>query len=551
MYYRRTAPVAPPIFASPHSAKNPHPSAGPGAYCTAYPGYRLLECVSKTSARSDRWKGDGCHGSLERRHPLPEPRPLAARGIPSREESTVVGGGRQWWPVRRLASLDLLRLRSMARLVALLLSSVHVATAHVAMQYTAGQPGPIRGATSATGNARRHVSGACGLGNPAFGANGEGTLQDGATVTLTQTYAAGHTGNAQKFRMAFACGTTTANALANSGAALTAAANQCTATKAGAAAEYEDTGNIGVNAANGPADNPYTVTCTMPSQALAAGQTQQCTIALVAEGGHGPWGDCVDVNLVSAAAALPPAPPPAPLVLNTGDYGFAASRAIDTSAASFTCCPLSSGSLIVPQYALGASSFNARISNALATGCRDNPSITAPTTSTHDVNGPMLFSLVAGDKYEASMPRGGMMAGQAFTFTIEAGQLLFENTEDTEQPIICDGTSAIGLDSGDGVGQGAGGDGGGSGGVVAVVVILIVIAVLAAAYNHYRKPQSVPPEMAAGKFQGVPPPPPPPPAGFALPPGWSEQLDPASGNPYYHNAATGVTTWTKPTGNVV
>ncbi|CAE7345854.1 cspA [Symbiodinium natans] len=31
-----------------------------------------------------------------------------------------------------------------------------------------------------------------------------------------------------------------------------------------------------------------------------------------------------------------------------------------------------------------------------------------------------------------------------------------------------------------------------------------------------------------------------------LPPGWAEHIDPNTGNPYYHNTATGEVTWTKP-----
>mmetsp|Transcript_8767 Transcript_8767/g.19452 ORF Transcript_8767/g.19452 Transcript_8767/m.19452 type:complete len:317 (-) Transcript_8767:47-997(-) len=34
----------------------------------------------------------------------------------------------------------------------------------------------------------------------------------------------------------------------------------------------------------------------------------------------------------------------------------------------------------------------------------------------------------------------------------------------------------------------------------------------------------------------------------ALPPGWAEHLDPASGKPYFHNTSTGVTTWERPAG---
>ena len=393
------------------------------------------------------------------------------------------------------------------RMIAVSALLMEFTLAHVSMTFIDGQAGPIRGANSPTGNARRHVSGACGSGNPSFGANGVGTLQDGATIKLRQTYAAGHTGANQKFRMSFLCGaegTLTANALANAENALTAAEHSCTATKNGAPSAYEDTGTIGVNAAQGPADNPYEIECTLPTQGLSAGETQSCTVAVISGGpggGHGAWGDCVDVNLLSAAAPAPPAPPPAPLVVNTGSYGFSAQRAIDTSAPTFTCCALNRGALVIPDYAMGAATFTARMSNALAEGCRATAAITAPTTSTHDIDTDLIFQLVSGDKYTATIPKTGDMAGQEFLFTVESGQLLFENLESEEQPIICDGTSALGLPDGAGVTHSGGGDGGLSGGTIAALTLMFLILVAGCVCWYYKKKQRQkplpPPEYGA------------------------------------------------------
>ena len=107
------------------------------------------------------------------------------------------------------------------------------------------------------------------------------------------------------------------------------------------------------------------VTCLMPSQALAVGETADCTVSVL-DGRD--WGGCVDVQMVSAAAILPPSPPPAPLVSNTGPYKMTKNTVTDTSAASFTCCALEA-EMVVPTYEMGlAASFTATLSGK-ANGC--------------------------------------------------------------------------------------------------------------------------------------------------------------------------------------
>ena len=130
----------------------------------------------------------------------------------------------------------------------------------------------------------------------------------------------------------------------------------------------------------------------------------------------------------SAAVPAPPAPPPAPPILNTGTYDFLAANLVDTSAPGATCCALSSGSLRVPSYAIGARVVVAQFQQASASGCRTSAAVTAPTTATHTVDAALQLVLVSGDKYEGTVPLGGAMGGQPFLFTIEAGRLDFANT---------------------------------------------------------------------------------------------------------------------------
>ena len=107
------------------------------------------------------------------------------------------------------------------------------------------------------------------------------------------------------------------------------------------------------------------VTCTLPLQNLAVGEAADCTVSVLDQRD---WGGCVDVQMVSAHAVLPPSPPPAPLVSNTGAYKMDANTVIDTSASTFTCCALEA-ELTVPDYQMGvAASFIATLSGK-ADGC--------------------------------------------------------------------------------------------------------------------------------------------------------------------------------------
>ena len=144
--------------------------------------------------------------------------------------------------------------------------------------------------------------------------------------------------------------------LSQAGAKLTAAEG-CTCTKDGQATQYPCPG---MNAGD-----EGVVTCTLPLQNLAVGETADCTVSVLDQRD---WGGCVDVQMVSAQAVLPPSPPPAPLVSNTGTYKMDTNTVIDTSAASFTCCALEA-ELTVPDYQKGvAASFTATLSGK-ADGC--------------------------------------------------------------------------------------------------------------------------------------------------------------------------------------
>ena len=145
----------------------------------------------------------------------------------------------------------------------------------------------------------------------------------------------------------------------------------CTCTKNGQASQYPcpamNAGDEGV------------VTCTLPLQNLAVGDTADCTVSVLDQRD---WGGCVDVQMVSAQAVLPPSPPPAPLVSNTGTYKMDTNTVIDTSAQSFTCCALEA-ELTVPDYQKGvAASFTATLSGK-ADGC--SAPIRPPGTHPHSL----------------------------------------------------------------------------------------------------------------------------------------------------------------------
>ena len=136
--------------------------------------------------------------------------------------------------------------------------------------------------------------------------------------------------------MAFACGGGDGSELEPAAATLTAADNACTVTGAASAYGAGDSGG-----ATAIGQDTMTITCTLPLQDNA--ETVACTMGILDQRG-GPsrkntnspirtmddtalaprcplctdWGGCIDVNLASAAAALPPSPPPAPFVSSAG-----------------------------------------------------------------------------------------------------------------------------------------------------------------------------------------------------------------------------------------
>ena len=133
------------------------------------------------------------------------------------------------------------------------------------------------------------------------------------------------------------------------------------------------------------------ITCKLPTQDIATGATADCTVSIM-ETANRAWGGCVDVQMVSAAAIVPPVPP-TPVVSSTGAYQITKNTVIDTSAATFTCCALEA-ELTIPDYENGvAASFDATLSGK-ANGCtaalhhtyshcRHSPSLLPQSTLRH------------------------------------------------------------------------------------------------------------------------------------------------------------------------
>ena len=121
------------------------------------------------------------------------------------------------------------------------------------------------------------------------------------------------------------------------------------------------------------ANDQGVITCRLPDQKIPVGDTADCTVSILDQRD---WGGCVDVQMASALAALPPSAPPAPLVSNAGPYRIDKSTLVDTSAADFTCCALEA-EMTVPDYTEGAASFIVTLSGK-ANGCAAQPP--APTT---------------------------------------------------------------------------------------------------------------------------------------------------------------------------
>lgn len=424
------------------------------------------------------------------------------------------------------------------------------ASAHVSMVYLDGQPGSIRNANSATGNGGASVNTPCG-GATTFGSNGVGLAQDGDTVQLSMRYAAGHNG---AFRMAFACGAGDGSALEADAVALTAADNACTVT--GAASAYGAGDGGGATAVG---QDAMTITCTLPEQNNA--ENIDCMIGVLDQRD---WGGCVDISLASAAAALPPSPPPAPFVSSAGPYYFSTRGMVDTSAGvvagvgTFSCCGLSSGSLTVPDYTGGADGTTVVAtfsSDAQAEECPatvPDKTVAPPANSATET---LSVSITLTTSENGNKLTGETtMANQPFEVIISSGELSFTNLGG-DQPIICDGAFSANADGGSsGVGSGDDDDsfsGWGKAAVGVVVVLVVIIAVLG--YKKFAGGgKRSPPQLTATQMAPPPPPnsPPPPTVGPGLPPGWIAAVDLASGHTYYVNQATGASTWTNPSNGV-
>ena len=410
------------------------------------------------------------------------------------------------------------------------------AEAHVSMVYKDGQVGSIRNANNPTGNGQASVQTNCG-GATQFGSNGVGTLQDGATVTYSMRYAAGHNG---AFRMAYACNTQDGTQLEADAARLT----DCTVTGAGGA---YGAGQAGGATATG--QNPMDITCVLPEQGNAA--PQDCVIGILDQRD---WGGCIDINLVPAAAPLPPNPPPAPFVSSAGYYALLNTREIDTSAGTtsagtFSCCALSSGALVIPPYQEGQATVQATFENAKATGCYATPPDTsqAPPSANAEVTvSAQAFTMVVsdgGNKYKGQKA----IANQIFDVEVASGVMSFVNTYTdantqvgNQQPIVCDGTSELGL--------ALAGDSSGSSMTTAIAVVFVLL-VAVGGYFYMKKKKAAAagggkaPTFTTSSASSAPP---PPPAAGALPPEWQEMKDPNTGTAYYYNSQTGESVWTRP-----
>lgn len=449
-----------------------------------------------------------------------------------------------------------------------MLSLFAAANGHVRMLYTDMS---IRNANSASADGQGSVNGACGT-NAAFGSNGVGTIQDGAEVSLKINYAAGHASNANRFRMAFSCGATTPNDLAADAAALTTAANGCTGQGGG--------GGYPVDASQAIVDGGYTITCTLPemiSQGLAD-ETTDCTLALIDQRD---WGGCVDFRL-SAAEVIPPPPAP-PTPSPAGYYMLQSYLAIDSSAATFSCCNFTTGLISVPSYnALSDTQveleLDGRLENCRTSAdiddCADNQIGDFANNENCKYDDVYVYKELkikltqtpGTSKYSGTVD----LAGQPFQFDLENGVISYYNTG-ADQPIMCDGYTDADRTNGYmavtptennrpqlALGEGTKGNltTGSSGGdaTVAVVVVVLLILAIAGGYFYCKNRSKSPPPPGKGDAQlnsALPPPPPGPPGSTALPPGWTMAVDPNSGHPYYVNSATGASQWTAPDPNKV
>ena len=293
---------------------------------------------------------------------------------------------------------------------------------HVRLNYIDGSDLPIRNANSPTGNGRASVAGPCG-GENAWGTNGNGVGQDGMSMTLNLVYAAGHTGT---FEMAFACGDTTETALAAASAKLSAG---CTCTKDGQATNYPCPG---MNAGD-----EGVVTCPLPLQGLTIGETADCTVSLMDQRD---WGGCVDVRMISAQAALPPAPPPLLWLSNAGTYDLTAAGSIDTSTDTFSCCAIL-GTLTIPDYSSDAASVTATL-GATASNCRTSKEIVNPSyTNDMTLSTQVTLNVEAGSSINAYSGQVALGTPPQ-TFEVRVSDRVLELTMvDDDQPILCDAYS--------------------------------------------------------------------------------------------------------------
>lgn len=84
---------------------------------------------------------------------------------------------------------------------------------------------------------------------------------------------------------------------------------------------------------------------------------------------------------------------------------------------------------------------------------------------------------------------------------------------------------------------------------VVIVLLLLLLVLLVVGYclcHRQKRAEGTPHVFAVNESAGSVPPPPPPNDSGALPDGWTEVLDQASGRMYYVHRATHETTWSRP-----
>jgi len=243
------------------------------------------------------------------------------------------------------------------------------------------------------------------------------------------------------------------------------------------------------------------------------------------------------------------------------------------------CCPLAKGSISIADYTELTPSFEATWTGAIAYDCpitAPNPDMPPPiydgkNTQQNEIMLPVTMNIEGTEGSAINKYTGTtMLAGQPFEVIVSSGALSWTNTGG-DQPIICDGTSELGLTSamtGD-IGYESALSTGvmGAGNLMYAALGIVLLLAAGGAYMKYKgkMAKDPPPTSAAGGMYpaaggtggyptaggypaaggGAPPMMPQQQSSF-LPAGWTEMRDPNSGATYYYNQQTGESSWTRP-----